>query len=551
MTIKRGKFGKRRSNSLSMCHEMAKSGISLPLLFTPQFIACDDTFTRIINGQSDITPSLSDTRFKDLIWQQNPIYRASMQAYLSWCDTLKSDIENAPITTTEKALLFNAATHLTHALTPQINPGNSAVQHAYESRGASLVHDLHRMTHDLLTQTLPSHFTTKTELAAGKHIAASCGTVIHRTEMLEIIQYSTITSNVNAIPLLIIPSPVNRFYLCDLQDDNSLVNYLLKQGFQIYTLSWRNPASAHSHWNLESYVSETLDAIHQLSTECGHQKINLLGFAAGGMLAALAISLLSQRAKNTDSDLNNHNSNPINSATLAITSLQTHTSSQVGHQLNDQLIHAATALTQLHEVADAKQLARNFSWLSPNNLLWNPLVSNYFSGEASPDQDITHWNNDTLRTTAGLYCDFLSMTGGDPLLDNNALRLCGETINLANIQCDTYTLAGSCDHITPWESCYQTCLSMGGARDFVLVNRGHTRALVCPIDADDACYYTHNEIGNNPDDWLCDANQQSGSWWPHWASWLAQRSGGKHPAQQLSDETPPTLGPAPGLYVFE
>ena len=176
-------------------------------------------------------------------------------------------------------------------------------------------------------------------------------------------------------------------------------------------------------------------------------------------------------------------------------------------------------------------------------------MCNYFSGETSPEKDIFHWNNDTLRTTAGLYCDFLSMAGDDPLLENNRLSLCGDTINLSNIQCDTYTLAGSCDHITPWESCYQTCLSMGGSREFVLVNRGHTRSLVCPIDTNDACYYTHSEISSNPDDWLCDATEQRGSWWPHWATWLAQRSGGKQP--QLGDAQNPKLDPAPGRYVIE
>lgn len=543
----RKKFDHRLRGNRAMCLEMARSGISLPLLFTPQFIVCDEASSRIINGQSNIAPSDNDTRFRKLIWHRNAIYRASMQVYLTWCNTLKSEVENAPLTFEQKTSLFNAVALLTRALAPNINPGNSPVQYAYESRGASLVHDLHRMTHDLFSQTVTSSHTARTLFTTGKHVAATAGSVIHRSEMLEIIQYTPITTEVHAIPLLIIPSPVNRFYLCDLQRGNSLVHYLIKQGFQIYTLSWRNPNSSHSHWNLNSYVNETLNAIQELTTIGCHQKINLMGFAAGGMLTTLASNKLSQQKAQKQRKVN-----PINSATFAISSLQAHTGSQVGPQLNSQLIDAAKTLTQLHKVMDAKHLARNFSWLNPHNLLWNPLVCNYFSGEESPDKDITHWNNDTLKTTAGLHRDFLSMTTDIPLLDKNTLTLCGETINLSYIECDTYTLAGSCDHITPWESCYQTCLSMGGSREFVLVNRGHTRALVCPIDAEDACYYTHTEMSPNPDDWLCDANQQRGSWWPHWASWLAQRSGKKQPIQRHYGKTSyQKLEPAPGLYVFE
>lgn len=542
MTDTHGKLGKRLLDSRAMCYELAKSGISLPLLFTPQFIACDDTFSRIINGESDIAPGQNDARFEDRIWHQNAIYRASMQAYLAWCDTLEAQVNEANLNSAEKDQLHDAVIRLTRSLAPNSNPGNSPVQHAYESRGASLIHDLHRMTNDLFQHALTARSTTKNDLQIGKHVAATPGAVIHRTEMLEIIQYTPASTQAHAIPLLIIPSPVNRFYLCDLQGRNSLVHYLVNQGFQVYTLSWRNPLNSHRHWNLESYTQASIEAIKEVAKLSARGQINLFGFAAGGMLAAIASSILAQ----------SDNEQPINSATFAITSLQTQTSSQVGTTLNEQLIKAAKALTLLHEVTDAKELARNFAWLCPNNLLWNPLVCNYFSGETSPSDDIFQWNSDTLRTTAGLHCDFLSMSSEDPLLENGQFSLCDTPIDLSKITCDTYMLAGSCDHITPWEACYQTCLALGSNREFVLVNRGHTRALVCPIDATDTCYFTHAELTDNADDWLCEAIQNRGSWWPHWAKWLATRSGEQHsPPRQLGDEQHPKQDPAPGRYVFD
>lgn len=541
----RKKAGRYLSDSRAMCYELAKSGISLPLIFTPQFIACDDAFMRIIRGESDIKPHCQDSRFRDPIWHKNTIYKASMQAYLNWCDTLKDHADNTE-SNNHHQQLSEAVAHLTQTLAPTKNPGNSTAQHAYKSRGASLIHDLHRMTTDLLRHTLPQPHSTKSVLKIGKQIAATAGAVIHHTNMLELIQYTPITAQVHKKPLLIIPSPVNRFYLCDLREKNSLVHYLLKQGFQVYCLSWRNPQITDSHWNLECYAQETLAAIKELSNICEHTSINLMGFSTGGMLTAIASSLLAQQSTAT------HTTNPVNSATFAISSLKTHTDSQVGSRLNAQLIQAAQTLALSHKVTDAKELARNFAWLCPNQLLWNPLVSNYFHGEASADDDLFYWNNDTLRITAGLYCDFLSMINDNPLLEDNKLSCCGEALDLSAVQCDTYTLAGSYDHITPWEACYQSCHALGGNREFVLVNRGHSRALVCPIGATDSCYYTHSEISDNHDDWLCDASQHNGSWWPHWADWLAKRSGELLiPQRQLGDQQHPKECSAPGRYVLE
>lgn len=536
------KSGARLVGSRAMCYELAHSGLSLPLIFTPQFVACDEEFIRIIRGQSELEAERSDNRFKDPLWRSNPIYRASMQAYLAWCQHLNQQIKEIALNDFQRELLENAVELLSERLAPENNPGNSPVQHAYESRGASLVHDLHRMTHDLLTHTLPAHQNARKHFKAGKHIATTPGSVIYQTKMLELIHYTPLTTEVYKRPLLIIPSPVNRFYLCDLHQKNSLVHYLLKQGFQVYSLSWRNPLIAHKHWDLESYVNETINSINELVALSGQSSVNLMGFAAGGMLTAIVSSLFSHACDATGA------TNPVNSATLAITSLQTFLASQIGPRLDEPLMQAAKTLAQLHDVTDAKELASNFAWLCPNHLLWNPLVSNYYHGEESAENDLFYWNNDTQRTTAGLYSDFLSMTNDNPLLEPNKLTFCGIPLDLKNIQCDTYTLAGSCDHITPWESCYQSCMALGGQRQFVLVNRGHARSLVCPIDAEDTCYYTHSDIINNADDWLCEATQHDGSWWPHWRDWLSKRSGERRPPDNRQS---PILGPAPGRYVFE
>ena len=538
--------GIRASDRQTMCDELANSGLSLPLAFTPQFVAYNEALVDIIRGASSISPPAGDLRFQDQRWHNNRIYRASMQAYLNWCELLEEQANEIAHNDYQLNLLQMAVGELTTQLNPNIDSIHGILHHAYESRGASLIHDLHRMAHDLITHTLPDHRGAKKQFKAGKHIAATPGAVIYRSDMLELLQYTPITTEVYHKPLLIIPSPLNRCYLCDLNNKNSLVHYLLKQGFQVYCASWRNPLIAHKHWSLDSYVNETISLIRELTLHIQQSSVNLMGFAAGGMLTTIATSLLAHQHQASGT------TNPINSATFAITSLQTHLGSQNDPAVDNKLTAAAQTLAQLHDVTDAKRLASNFAWLCPNPLLWNPLVSNYYHGEASANDELFHWNNDTLRITANLYSDFLALTNDNPLLEANRLSFCGIPLNVKDIQCDSYTLAGSCDHITPWESCYQSYLSLGGNKKFVLVNRGHSRSLICPIDAKDSCYYTNADITDNTDDWLSEANQHHGSWWPDWRDWLAAHSGERHvPQRTLGDSNHPKLAPAPGRYVFE
>lgn len=521
---------------------MAKAGVSLPLLFTPQLVGLGTELTRIVTGQSNLKPSKDDHRFEDPAWHENPIYRASMQTYLAWCNHLKGVIDETSLDNKSKTQAKAAIKLLTDSLSPSHPATNlNRVKHAVSARGASLVHGLNRMTSDILQQNDSPPAGLSGTLKMGKDIAATPGAVVDRSEQLELIQYQPTTSEVYCEPILLIPSPVNKFYISDLYRHNSLTHYLLDAGFQVFTVSWRNPSEEHRDWNLNSYIHALLETVKAVTAISESPKLNLFGHSAGGIFTAILANILA------------HQGNTVpHTASFAMTNFYTHTESQVGALLNGQMIQAAKTLLKLRGILDGKELARMFAWLRPNNLLWNAWVCNYFAGEDQPTADVRHWNSDTPRISNALFSDFLDFYADNRLLEPGRLTLGNTPIDLSQVSCDKYVIAGSSDHITPWECCYQSSLNLGKNREFVLVNRGHTRSIVCPEGSKAARFYTNSHPDESHDDWLSNATQHQGSWWSHWAQWLQNHAGQTRAAEpRLGNEAFPVIDKAPGSYVVE
>ena len=536
------KTNRRSFNTWETFTSMARVGISLPLLFTPQLVSLGTELTRIISGKSTLQPGLNDYRFKDPAWETNPIYKASMQTYLAWCGYLQGLIDETPLSEDEKLQAKTAIERLTHSLSPS-HPGASldAVQHTIKARGASLVHGLNRMTSDVLGLEEPVISSVSSKLTIGKDIAITAGSVVFRNELLELIQYKTVSAKVYREPILLISSPINKFYIYDLYPHNSLTHYLVEAGFQVFTLSWRNPSQKHKHWNLESYIESLLDATETVHAISGNTKLHLFGYSAGGIFAALLSSILAQR-----------DGIEATTASFVVTNFYTQTRAQVGIAISQQMLLAAKTLLKLRGILEGKELARMFAWLRPNCLLWNAWTCNYFAGEDQPTADVRYWNTDIPRIPNSLFCDFLDLYSDDYLLQPGHLTLCGYPVDLSLITGDKYFVAGSSDHITPWEYCYQSSLKLSGQREFVLVNRGHMRSLICPEGSKAARFYTNTRADENYSDWLSEATQHQGSWWSHWIDWLQQRSTNtKNNLHKLGNTEFPPLAPAPGKYVIE
>lgn len=531
------KADRRHFDTWDTFTRMAQAGMSLPLLFTPHLVSLGNELSRIVTGQSHLSPDPNDLRFNDPLWHKNPIYKASMQTYLAWYQQLQHLIEALDLPDEDRMLAEVALKQLGEPLSPSHPALNlNAVKQSIRARGASLAHGLHRMTSDLLS----SPGAPKTAPKIGKDVAASAGAVIYRDEQLELIQYQSKGDRVRSRPLLFIPSPINRGYVYDLYPHNSLVHYLVESNLQVFALHWRDPEMEHSNWNLEHYLGALQQAFKALKSLYPKQAIQLVGYAAGGLFAALLASLVSTKTPKA-----------LASITLIGTNLFTTTSTQVGTSVNAQMLHAAKTLLRLQGVIDGQLLAQLFAWLRPNSLLWNPWVCNYLAGEDPPTADVKAWNEDVPHISSALFCDFLDLYADDLLTEPGKLRLCDQAVDLSAVQCDAYLVAGANDQIAPWERCYQSSLNLGGKREFVLVNRGHTRLLICPEGSKAARFYTNPLQNKDYDDWLSEATQHQGSWWPHWRGWLISHAGSlrKAPAA-LGNKRLTPLQPAPGKYVI-
>lgn len=535
------KGGRRSFDTWDTFTAMAKAGVSLPLLFTPQLVNLGAEFARIVSGQSSIQPGKEDRRFDDPTWFSNPIYKASMQTYLAWRQHLYLLLDESELGKQDKTQARAAIKLLTEAISPSHSAaGIDAIRRVIKARGASLVHGLNRMTSDMLALGSPATAPGDKPLKPGKEIAASKGAVVFRNELLELIQYQPAATQVFSTPILLIPSPINKFYIYDLYRHNSLTHYLQEAGLQVFCVSWRNPEEQHRNWNLESYLYALIEAAETVSDITAHPQLHLFGYSGGGIFAALLADQLSHHQK-----LQAH------TAGFALCNFYTHTETQMGIAVNPQIIQAAKTLLQLRSIIDGVELARMFAWLRPNNLLWNAWICNYFGGEDQPTADVRHWNNDVPRVANGLFADFLELYVDNYLLQPGQVELCGHPVDLSQITCDKYIVAGSHDHISPWECAYQSSLALGRNREFVLVNRGHMRSLVCPEGTKSARYYTNTFVDNNYDDWLAEATEHDGSWWPHWIAWLRQRSEGtKKAPRSLGNKNFPAQSTAPGNYVL-
>jgi polyhydroxyalkanoate synthase len=379
----------------------------------------------------------------------------------------------------------------------------------------------------------------------GTDLGLSPGAVVRRDPVYELIQYRPQTPSVRTTPLVIIPPTINKFYILDLAPGRSMVEYLVRQGQQVFIVSWRNPDARHSKWGADTYCQAILDAVDTACDITGADTAQLLGTCSGGILSSMATGHLAQIGKQ----------HRIAGFTLLVTLLDQAAAGTVGALADKPTAEAAIAASRARGYLDGRALAEVFAWLRPNDLIWNYWVNNYLQGKRPPAFDILYWNADTTRMTAALHHDFVRMALGNALTHPGGATVLGTELDLSKVNVDSYIVAGSADHICPWQSCYRSTQLLGGANRFVLSTNGHIAALVNPPTNPKSSYQTTADGQDNPSDpqaWLDAAKTEQGSWWPDYDAWLADRSGPEKPSPEaLGNPRFTALGSAPGSYVMD
>ena len=495
-------------------------------------------------GKRQYQPDSKDRRFSDSAWSNSFLHRGLMQSYLALTESLDEWVKNAGFNELDE----RRARFILGVITDSLSPTNAllsnpaALKQVIDTGGMSLLNGARNFIRDQRHNNGMAAQVDKSGFVVGKNLATTIGAVVFRNDLLELIQYTPTTEKVYRRPLLFIPPQVNKFYVYDLSPDKSFFQFCLGEGLQTFTVSWRNPTPKNPDWGIDRYISALKEAIEVVKALSGSKSINVCSPCSGGitgMILAAHYHALGDRT--------------INCMTLPVTVLQQEEAdNDLSLFINDAALERARIKTRKDGVLRGKVLAKVFSWMRPNDLIWNYVVNNYLMGNSPPVFDILYWNNDVTNLPAQLHSDFLDIISRSALTRPYEVSVLDTELDLSALDNDLFLIGGLTDHLTPWQACYRTTRIAGGNKEFLLVGSGHIQSLVSSPNNPKSRYFSNPEIPAKAQQWFEGATENQGTWWHHWSAWIRQRSGTqkKAPAQPGNKVHPP-LCDAPGTYVHE
>jgi polyhydroxyalkanoate synthase len=502
----------------------------------------------VAHPQKPVEP-IRDSRFSDPAWQKSSWASFYARAYLLNAEFMKQLAESVESDRKTKERVKFAVSQWVDAASPSnflaLNP--QAQERLLATKGESLTNGLANLLKDIgkgkITQTDERAF------EVGRNVATSEGAVVYENRLMQLIQYTPLTASVRKRPFLMVPPCINKYYILDLQPENSFIRYAVEQGNTVFVVSWKNPHQAESKCTWDDYLElgpiAAIDSVREIT---GAKQVNLLGFCVGGTIVACALAVLYARGDD-----------PIASLTLLTALLDFEDTGVLDIFVDEAHVRMREHTLGNGGLMPGLELANTFSSLRANDLVWNYVVSNYLEGKAPPAFDLLHWNGDSTNLPGPMYCWYLR----NMYLENNLripgkLTCCGERIDLNRIKVPAYVFAAREDHIVPWKAAYASARVLpgdkpGGVR-FVLGASGHIAGTINPPSKNKRSFWSAPDGGlpANSEAWLADANEQPGSWWVDWDRWLRQFSGGEIPApRKLGSEKYAPIEPAPGRYVQE
>jgi polyhydroxyalkanoate synthase subunit PhaC len=483
----------------------------------------------------------ADRRFGSSDWGAQPgsafmagMYLLNARTLLAMADEVQADEK------TRQRLRF-AVQQWIDVVSPSnylaLNP--EAQRKAIETKGQSIAQGLQHLWNDLrqghMSQTDESLF------EVGRNVATTEGSVVFENELFQLIEYKPLTAKVHERPLLIVPPCINKFYILDLQPQNSLVRHAVEQGHRVFLISWVNADDSLAHKTWDDYIEDAaIRAIDEVRSITKQETINTLGFCIGGTILATALAVLAARGER-----------PAQSMTL-LTAFLDFSDTGVLDLFVDEPMVAMREMTLGHGgLLKGAELASTFSFLRPNDLVWNYVVGNYLKGETPPPFDLLYWNSDSTNLPGPMYCWYLRNTYlENNLVEPGKVQVCGEPVDLRSIDVPSFLYASREDHIVPWKSAYASVDALDNKLTFVLGASGHIAGVINPPAAGKRSHWTNSRLPASADDWFKSATEHPGSWWPVWDKWLASHAGKLVPApRSAGDRSHKPIEPAPGRYV--
>ena len=516
-----------------------------PRTVTSQTTGLVQELISVVRGSSEIAPAKGDKRFADAAWRANPFLKRTMQAYLAADKTVEGLFSAADLEWRDAERIRFALDFFTEALAPSNNPLLNPLgwKALIDTGGLSALRGVRHFLSDIASSPRVPAMVRQDAFTVGETVAATAGSVVFRAEEFELIQYAPRTEKVWSVPLLIVPPVVNKFYILDISPGRSMIEYLVDQGVQVFTISWRNPTAAQKDWGLDTFGRAVLNALEAVEKISETTRTHLLAACSGGMLAATSADHLAATG-----DLDR-----VASLGLMVTVLDQSKAGFMPAAVDEEVAKIATALSARKGYLDGRSLAEVFAWLRPADLVWRYWVNNYIEGKSPPPFDVLFWNADTTRMPAALHRDMVKMAIHNVLARPGAVSMLGTPVDLTRLTLDSYVVAGIDDHISPWQACYRSAQLLGSEHlRFVLSTSGHIASIINPPGNTKSTYRVGDSCETDPAQWVQSAEKHSGSWWPDYVAWLNERSGEQKTApQSLGGAGMAPLAPAPGRYVLD
>ena len=487
----------------------------------------------------------TDRRFSNPLWETHPYFNFVKQQYLINAEAVTQAVEDVTdMEPREKQRLAYFSRQIVDMMSPTnflaTNP--DALQRAIETDGESLIKGLENLISDLESNNgeLIVKLADEKAFELGRNIATSPGKVVFRNKMFELIQYTPTTEKVHATPLLIFPPWINKFYILDLKAQNSMVKWLVDQGHTLFMISWVNPDATYRDIGMEDYIQDGyLAAIREAKAITGEDQVNAVGYCIAGTTLSLTLSLLKQQGDKS-----------VKSATLFTALTDFSDQGEFRPFLTDDFIDGIEAETADKGILPSIIMARTFSYLRANDLVYGPAVKSYMMGETPPAFDLLYWNGDGANLPAKMAMQYLRGLCQRNELAEGGFDLMGHHLVLDEVDVPLCAIACETDHIAPWKDSYRGVQKMGAKdKTFIMTQSGHIAGIVNPPSKGKYGHYTNDDTGLTHEDWLEGATFHEGSWWPRWGKWLQKRSGKMIPARNPGAEGRKIVSDAPGAYV--
>ncbi|MBP0481313.1 PHA/PHB synthase family protein [Sagittula salina] len=491
------------------------------------------------------TSERQDKRFQNPLWETNPYFNYVKEQYLTNADAIREAVEAIDdLDPVEKRRLRYFSQQIIDMFAPTnflaTNP--DALMRAVETEGESLVRGLENLVADLEANNgeMVVRLVDEAAFEVGGNIATAKGEVIYRNRMMELIQYSPTTDEVHETPIVLFPPWINKFYILDLKPQNSLIRWIVAQGYTLFVVAWVNPDASYRDVGMEDYVEEGfLKAIEVVKDICKVPQVNAVGYCIAGTTLSITLSLMKKRRDKS-----------VKSATFFTALTDFSDQGEFTPFLQEDFADGLEQEIAQEGILPHFLMARTFSFLRSNDLIYGPAIKSYMMGETPPAFDLLYWNGDGANLPGKMFLQYLRALCQRNEFAEGRYELLGEILSVRDVDVPLMSIATETDHIAAARDVYRGVQMMGSkAKEFVLGQSGHIAGIVNPPGKDKYGHFVNDDLSLAFDDWQAGAEHHKGSWWPHWEAWLATRSGKLVPARAPGDSDHPPLAPAPGTYV--